>query len=173
MPFKGNESIALVGLPGSGKSRVGELVAERLGWVFADTDCIIETRTAMTIGELVATEGWTCFRSHERQVLAEQLQQERIVIATGGGVVESPENRMAMKAAGLVFWLQAPSKLLLERLARDTTKRPLLSGSTAERLAELVGRREPLYAAIADHRIDTGELDETAVADMIAAIAHQ
>ena len=173
MPFKENESILLVGLPGSGKSCVGNLVAERLGWAFADTDGIIETRTEKAIADLVATDGWAYFRSHERQVLAEQLQRKRIVIATGGGIVESTENRTVMNAAGLVFWLRAPLELLLERLVRDATVRPLLSDSAAERLAELADRREPLYAAAADYRIDTGELDEIAVADMIATIAHQ
>lgn len=173
MPFNDNESVVLVGLPGSGKSRVGELLAEHLGWNLADIDCIIELQAGMAIRELVAAEGWQPLRDREQRVLAGQLQRERVVIATGGGAVESAENRAAMKSAGMVVWLQAPVQVLLERLAPDPAQRPLLSESPAARLEELAARREPLYAEIADHRIDTGGLDEAAVADMIRGIVRR
>ncbi|MEJ7902320.1 MAG: shikimate kinase, partial [Thermomicrobiales bacterium] len=83
--------VVLVGLSGSGKSSVALLASELLGWGLFDTDGEIERRTGRTIPDLFRSEGETRFRDIEAAVLRDALTRERVVIATGGGAVDSPE----------------------------------------------------------------------------------
>lgn len=98
------------------------------------------------------------------------LVRERSVIATGGGIVETPGNCVAMEAAGRIVWLSAPTEVLLARLECDPQERPLLATGGAQRLAGLARDRNPLYARIARHRVDTQGLDEYRVAEIVAGL---
>lgn len=159
--------VALIGLPGSGKSSVGQRLADRLGWAFADTDGIVEREIGLGIPELVAARGWEVFRRLEGDALAGWLRRERVVVATGGGAVESPRSRAALESMACTIWLTAPLDILLARLRADKTERPLLEGSPAQRLAALARAREPLYAGLARHRVDTRTLDPGQAVDKI------
>jgi 3-dehydroquinate synthase len=160
----------LVGNMGSGKTTVGELVAQRLGAPFYDLDQRIEQATGQTIAELFAQHGEEAFRQLERKALAETLFLWDGIVATGGGVVLDERNRKAMHLLGWVIYLRASPETLWQRL-QHTTDRPLLRAeSPYETLQSIVQAREPLYQE-ADWVIETDALSPEEVAEAIARIA--
>ena len=165
-----DQPIILIGLPGSGKSRIGRLLARRIDWAFADIDKEIEVVSGRSVAELVDSRGWTHFRDLEQQTFARFLKQPGIVIATGGGVVERMENREAIKRHRRVVWLRTELALLLQRLRNDDTERPLLAGDAKRRLEALARIREPLYAQLSTHSIDTGLVTAEMAAEQLAGI---
>ena len=169
-PNLGALPVALVGLPGSGKSTVARLLAERLGWRWVDLDDRIEAVTGQSIPELFE-RGEDHFRTVETEVLRGVLAlPTEVVVATGGGIVTSEANRATLVTRSTVVWLDVPVGQLLDRLGSDATPRPLLNdGDPALRLAELAAARSPLYEAPAGHRIDAA-VDPAQVVDQIAAL---
>lgn len=165
-PERGPRPVALIGLPGSGKTRVGEILASGLGREFLDTDRLVEARAGRTVAELVAGEGWHRFRRMESEALAEAVERSGAVIAGGGGIVESPANRSLLKRTTVV-WLEAPLPCLLARLAADATRRPLLEKGVGVRLGDLARAREPLYAELAGYRVATDQSSPEQVAEAI------
>jgi len=130
---------------GSGKSTVGRIVARELGMSFIDTDEAVEARTGRRIAEIFAASGEAAFREQEREVVAELVQREGLVMATGGGLVCQPGNMALLKSGSLVVCLWAAPDTIWERV-RTQTHRPLLQ--VAEPRAEvsrLMGLREPFY----------------------------
>ncbi|MGH8127184.1 MAG: shikimate kinase [Gammaproteobacteria bacterium] len=166
----GASPIVLIGLPGSGKSSIGMILASLLGRDFVDTDRVLQARFGQTIAAIIAQRGWSEFRRLESAVLLDALGNPNVVIASGGGVVELPANREAIKRQARVVWLQATQRHLLSRLAVDTGERPLLQQDPATRLAELAQAREPYYADLADYRIDTDTRSKRQVAEAIVQI---
>lgn len=145
-------NLFFVGLRGSGKTSLGKAVAEALGMAFADTDEIIQARAGKTIRELVEEGGWQPFRDLESAVLAEVCAGQGQVVATGGGIVERPENRKLLADSGLVFYLMTSIPTLVARLTAvpGAEQRPPLSGLPLEdELRQTFNRREPLYMEIA------------------------
>ncbi len=148
--------VVLVGLSGSGKSSVAQWVSELLGWDLFDNDAEIERRTGRTIPELFRDDGEPRFREIESTVLRDALSRERVVIATGGGAVVSPEawaDDLLGSPESLVVWLDAlPETLvgrLIEQAAREGSKadRPLLvSGDALEKLTTMRAQRASWYA---------------------------
>ena len=143
-------NLYLVGMMGSGKSSAGRHLAELLGYRFLDADSSIEQVAGRPIPEIFASEGEPGFRALEAAVLNQIASWHSLVVATGGGVVTRPENWGQLQQ-GVVIWLDAPDALLLQRLAADPTPRPLLTkaqgdSTAAQRLAELMEQRRPLYA---------------------------
>jgi shikimate kinase len=150
--------ITLIGYRGSGKSSVAPRLARRLRWSWIDSDRVIEERAGCSIRQIFETEGEAGFRQHESTVLAELLQQDRLILASGGGAVLLEDNRIRMKAAGPVVWLHMSIEGLTKRLSRDrsgTENRPSLTGkSIAEEVAEVMAIREPLYRECASIIVD-------------------
>jgi len=164
--------IILVGYRGTGKSTVGRLLADRLGWGFRDADAELEARAGQTVAEIFAAEGEPGFRDREAAVLADLVGLPDHVIATGGGVVLRPANRELLKAAGFVAWLQAPPEVVWERLQADPTtaaRRPALTTGGFAEVADLMGVREPLYRAVAAAAVDAAGRSPEAVAAAILA----
>lgn len=159
----------MIGLPGSGKSSVGEVLARLLGWEFLDSDAVVEADAGLSIGDLVAREGWPGFRRREQSAISAALERARVVLATGGGAVETPAVRERLLGADVVAWLQAPSTVLLKRLGPTGHGRPLLQGEPRERLASLRRRREGLYRDLATVRVDTRRDDCNRAARRILA----
>lgn len=154
---------------GSGKSILGKQLASRLSLKLVDLDDYIVAQTGKTIPEIFKDEGEEAFRALESRLLAEVLAQgDEQIIATGGGAVLSAENRALMKQAGHVVWLDASPIVLAERIAGDAN-RPLLDDvDPLFKMISLATQRNPLYAEVADLRVDTEKLsDEEAVAKII------
>ncbi len=137
-------NLVLVGMPGSGKTTVGKLLAERSGKPFVDLDGEIARRAGMSIPEMFASQGEGAFRRLEHEVLTEACAKSGQIIATGGGAVLREENRAAMRRTGRVYRLRRR----LEDL--PTEGRPL---SQAGKLEEMERLRDPLYRAAADREI--------------------
>ncbi|MEY4588498.1 MAG: hypothetical protein RL497_574 [Pseudomonadota bacterium] len=140
---------------GVGKSTVGRLLSARLGFQFLDTDALIEERCGANIPWIFDVEGESGFRARESQALVELQERKSAVIATGGGIVVTPQNIPLLKALGKVFFLTASVDQLVSRTSRDK-KRPLLQvDNPRKRIEELVSTRDPLYRSVADHIITT------------------
>jgi shikimate kinase len=131
-------SIFLIGMMGTGKTTVGEILARRLGYRFFDTDVLIERVADNTIQQIFVDDGEDYFRDLETKVLAELSACTKSVIATGGGIVMRPANWSYLHH-GLIVWLDAPVDLLEQRLADDKS-RPLKA-----KLSLLTEQRRPLY----------------------------
>jgi shikimate kinase len=147
--------LILTGFMGSGKSSVGKVLAERLGFHFVDLDSEITILAECSINDIFARYGELVFRVLETSRL-EQILSEGAgkVIATGGGVVVSEQNRTLMRNAGIVINLNVSLEQVLIRLA-ESSDRPLLAGDdVAKRAILLMNEREHFYAD-ADIRIDT------------------
>ncbi len=139
--------IILVGFPGTGKTSVGQVLAQQLGRPFIDLDQKIETEQGMTVAEIFSTSGELVFRQHEVSALQSALAVECAVIATGGGAACRQENLNAMLAAGHVVALEAPVDESLRRIGR-ASGRPLLDGAEDDpqaRMAALLRDRQRFY----------------------------
>jgi shikimate kinase len=147
--------VVLVGLPGAGKSTVGAELAKLLAVPFADTDDLVLEMTGRSVPEIFAEDGEGAFREIEAAAIADALLDFDGVLALGGGAVTTDAVREELQSAAVpVALLTAEQAVLLARLA-GTGHRPLLSGDTAARLADLAADREPLYAEVATLTVET------------------
>jgi len=163
-------NIALVGMMGSGKSAVGRVLAERLGWRFLDTDAEIVASQRRTISDIFDQDGEEAFRAMETEALRDAVSGAGAVIATGGGVVLRPENRDLLFERCWVVWLTATPEEHVERSAQGE-RRPVLERDT-DRLAavrRILMERTPLYAT-ADALVDTSRRTVEEVAANLAAL---
>jgi shikimate kinase len=159
--------IALVGLPGGGKSTVGRQLARRLGLPFIDSDALIEQRIHEPIRSFFEREGEESFRDLEQEVIAELCGTHEGVMATGGGAVLREANRQALRAAATAIYLRSTPEELFRRLRHDT-QRPLLQvKDPLARLRELYAQRDPLYRETARFVIETGRPSVPMLVNMI------
>lgn len=160
-------NIFLIGPMGAGKSTIGRALAKELKLEFFDTDEVIEERTGATVAWIFDVEGEEGFRIREQKIIEELTQKNNIVLATGGGVVMTPENRNALAGRGTVIYLKTSLQQQFERTKRDT-KRPLLQTPNLEvRLEALRDEREPFYDELSDVSFETDKLTVKAVANKI------
>jgi shikimate kinase len=154
-----SERLFLVGYRGTGKSTVGRLLADELGWGFVDCDDLIESAAGMSIAEIFAMEGEAGFRDRESAILNQLATRERLVIATGGGAVQRAVNRNLLCTSGFVAWLTASPETIWARLQRDPatgTRRPNLTPAGGlEEVRALLAARELLYRSIAHFTADS------------------
>jgi len=165
----GVDRIVLTGFMGSGKTSVGRVLAERLGWRFLDLDAEIERRDGRTVPEIFSASGEAHFRKQETAALAGILGQRRVVVALGGGAPEELGNRLLMEQTPrtAVVYLAAPLETLLDRCERDDARtgsagRPLLA-QAEQRFAA----RRHLYERIAGHQVETSARSVEEAADAI------
>ena len=154
-------NLTLIGMPGCGKSTVGRLVAERLGWAFLDLDAEIERIAGRRLWEINAGEGFAGLRRRE-EAAAAALDCDRTVIAPGGSVVYGEAGMRRLRAIGRVVYLTADAATL-ERRAGDLVARGVViaPGMT---YADLVAERDPLYRRWADATVDCGSGSASSVA---------
>jgi shikimate kinase len=164
-------NIVLIGYRGTGKSVVGELLAKKLSLETISMDAEIVKKAGMAIPEFVAQNGWPKFRDLETEVALELAARDNIIVDCGGGVIERPENILALRANGIIFWLQASVDVIVSRIA-DSTERPaLVEGKTfTQEVAEVLARRTSMYSEAAQHIINTDEMTPEQVADSILVI---
>ena len=148
-------NLVLVGPMGAGKSSIGRKLAQALSLTFIDADRELETRTGASIADIFACEGEAGFRRRESALLAELLQGQDQLIATGGGVVLAADNRALLKSLACVVHLDVSVAGQLERLARCHS-RPLLQRDDRETVLRAMAiERAPLYAEVAHVYLDT------------------
>ena len=153
------ENIILIGMPGSGKSTVGRLLAEKLGKPFVNADEALEKTFSMDIPAIFAEEGEIGFRKKETAVLGELGKQAGLVIATGGGCITRPENYPLLHQNGTLFWIQRNLDLL------PTEGRPL---SQVTKMEDMYRVRKPLYADFADYTLDNNCTLEEVLEEILA-----
>lgn len=169
----GDRHVVLVGPMGSGKSAVGRALARRLRRDHVDIDDLVVAGAGRAIAEIFDRDGEPTFRALESEALGAALDGPAVVISTGGGIVLADDNRHLLTAGHTtVVWLDATVEALLDRVG-DGRDRPLLRGNVRDRLAATVATREPLYAEVADLRVDTTRLSCTDVVDEIVAALEQ
>jgi shikimate kinase len=138
-------NLYLVGFMGTGKSTVGRLVAQRLGFRLLDSDQEIEQQQGRTVAEIFAQDGEPAFRALERAFVESGHPTERAVVACGGGLVVQPGLADELRRRGVVVCLHASLTTVLERTSRHR-HRPLLNvEDPAERIRSLYAAREPVY----------------------------
>ena len=144
----GARSIALVGMPGSGKSSIGRRLAPRLDLPFVDSDAKIEEAAGgMSIADIFTKHGEVEFRSLEARVIARLLDDGPSVIGTGGGALLNAGTRALLHDRSITVWLRAEIPVLMRRVRRKSD-RPLHAGKDPEEaLKKLLTERESLYAA--------------------------
>ena len=164
-------NIVLIGYRGTGKSVVGKLVSERLQMKCIAMDSRIVEKAGMSIPDIVENHGWTTFRDMESEVARELAELDDIIIDTGGGVIERPENIDVLQANSCIIWLKASVSAIVSRI-QGGTERPSLTGekSFTEEVAEVLERRTPKYRSAAQYEIDTEQLTPEQVADRIIQI---
>jgi len=148
--------IILIGLPGSGKSSVGRLLARRLQLPFIDSDQVLEQRLGCTIREFFEREGEERFRDWEQAVLDELTQGAPCVLSTGGGAVLRPANREHLRQRGRVFYLCTRAAELYRRVRHDHGRPLLQVADPLQKLQQLYAERDPLCRATAHHVVETG-----------------
>ena len=148
-------NIFIVGPMGSGKSTVGKIIANELFLNFFDTDEEIETRTGASIDWIFDLEGEDGFRKRESKILEEMVQQNSIVLSTGGGIILSETNREHLSSRGTVFYLATPISVQLERTSKDKDRPLLKNGDPGKILEKLHHARESLYEEVADYIVNT------------------
>lgn len=166
--------IVLTGFMGAGKTSVGRILAEALGWEFLDLDAHLEARTGSTIPSLFSVHGEDHFRRLESTALANALAHNSVVIALGGGTPEQLTNRLLLEqtpGTNVVF-LDAPFEVLFDRcmlqsFATPAQQRPLLASS--EEAAARFALRQPLYRRLARRIVSTAELTPAEVAQQVFA----
>lgn len=155
---------------GSGKTTLGKRLARECGLAFIDLDREIEHRNGVSVSTIFEIEGEAGFRFRESQLLAEVSTQKGWVVATGGGIVLSPQNRACLMASNCVIYLKASPHLLYTR-TRNDKGRPLLQVTDPlARITELTKRRDPLYREVADIVIEAGRDMGTVLAQIRAEI---
>lgn len=163
--------LSLIGYRGTGKSTVGMRLARRLKWDWLDADNELERREGRTIKEIFATDGEPTFRRLEREILAELLARQRLVLSTGGGCVMNADTRRDLRAAGPVVWLRASVETIASRILHDKTtkaRRPNLTATGGiDEIQVLLAQREPLYRECATITIDTEGLSLIEVVNRI------
>ena len=138
-------NLYLIGMMGVGKTTVGKLIAEEIGYRFIDTDEVIVKAAGKSINEIFAENGEAEFRQLESDVLAQVCAYTKLIVATGGGIVMQQQNWSYLHH-GLIIWLDAPVEIILQRLAEDHT-RPLLQDADMEnKLRSLIEQRQPMYS---------------------------
>jgi shikimate kinase len=183
--------IVLTGFMGAGKSTVGRLLASRLGWPFRDIDDVLTAEHRLTVAEIFARHGEEHFRALEAEVIARTLEEDSVVIALGGGAIETPAVRSVLftNAADaaqktLTIYLEAPLPELLARCskprdesrdehghesgAEPSNERPLLAAP--ESLASRLARRLPHYERAHLTVRTSGSTPEAVVAKILAQL---
>ena len=170
LKLKRTPAIYLVGFMGSGKTTVGRVLADELGWAFFDLDEEIGKRAGKTIPEIFEQQGEGVFREIESDALMQRVAQVRNgrpqVVAMGGGTFTSEENIDLALNNGVAIWLDAPLSVIEERVGQETN-RPLARDQ--EKLRKLFADRQLLYAR-ADYRIDIAGLDTPGVVARVLAL---
>ena len=163
------QNVTLIGMPGSGKSTVGVLLAKTLGYGFLDTDLVLQRREGALLQELLDRRGLAAFLDAEEAAIR-SVDCVRTVIAPGGSAVCRPGAIGHLRQLGLVVYLHVPLEELERRIRNITTRG--IAMSPGQTLADVYAAREPLYRKYADLTVDVtgGNTLEQTVAAVVARL---
>lgn len=157
-------NLILIGMMGSGKSTVGQLLADRLGMRFVDTDAVIEEMQGLSISRIFELYGESHFRALEATLVEKLSKIDGAILSTGGGLVMNPCNTMLLKSMGKIIYLKATVDQLNLNLSGETDNRPMLKDYSIEVLLKV---REPIYENTADIVVDIDGMSAAEVSDII------
>ena len=165
---EGGRRILLVGMMGSGKTTVGRLLAERLGWPYHDNDDLLRSRFGVTAREALVAGGESGLRTLESEALEAALERPppSIVGVPAGTILDETDRRRLREARATVVWLRATAETLAER-SEGSSHRAWLDEDAAAWSAAALVEREPLYLGVADVTVEVDELEPDEVADAI------
>lgn len=158
-------NIVLIGMPGTGKTTVGQEISKKLGIGYIDTDELVKARCNMALRDYVAENGTEAFMELQRNVICE-IGCDNHVISTGGGVVQDTETMEHLKQIGYVIYLHTPFEVLEERLAPERK----LARKPGESFRDVYNNREPLYRKYAAYIVDCNGKNVFKVADSICEL---
>ncbi len=164
-------NIVLIGYRGAGKSLVGRLLAKRFGMEYVGMDAAIVEKAGMPIPEIVEKHGWPGFRDMESAVARELAGRDMLIIDTGGGIIERPENIEALRKNATIFWLKARVETIVGRIQGGTERPALTEGkSFTEEVEEVLERRIPKYRDAANFEIETDQLTPEQIVGIVVQI---
>lgn len=163
-----DKNIVIIGMPGSGKTSLGQKLSKKLNYDFIDMDDYIEESSGRNIASMFE-EGEMVFRKEEIRASKELAETSRTVISTGGGIITQEASMEALKENGLILFLDRPLENIEKDIERDS--RPLLKDDKS-RLEELYEERIDLYRLYADLTVEN-ILDEDSVVDLMAEVLNQ
>lgn len=168
------KNIVLIGMRGSGKTTIAAILAGRLHREMIPMDALIVYEAEMTIPQIVEKYGWERFREIEAQVTQKAARLQGIINATGGGVILNPENVNALRATGIVFWLDVSVDNILWRIGEDPN-RPSLTGRASRRddMVATLAERADLYRGAAHYIINTNNKSQKQIAEEIVTILQE
>ena len=138
-------TIVLIGMPGSGKTTVGQILADELGYTFIDTDFLIQQQEGMTPKDIVACKGRDYFLQLQEKVVTGIIPDEKSIISTGGGIVHNEPSMEYLKKIGKIIYLLTKYDIIEARM--DKSRKLVNSGKG---LKELFDLRHPLYLEYTD-----------------------
>lgn len=164
-----NPPVFLVGFMGSGKTRTGKELAERLAWEWIDLDDQIVETAGKSIPQIFSGEGEEHFRQLERRCLQKVLSRENLVVSCGGGIVTQPESLNLLLEQPRVICLRISPETVFRRVGNDP-RRPLLQGADSMGIIRsLMREREPCYSRF-PHQIDVDKRNASEVVDEIVGL---
>jgi shikimate kinase len=154
---------------GAGKSSVGRCLRRRMGLELLDIDEVVASNFGMSIPEIFAEHGEKKFREAETEALRRVRTEEQTIIITGGGIVLRKENVEILKSQAVIVWLDGDEETLFARASRKQNRPLLQTKNPRKTFSQILGARRPLYANIANIRVDTSVLTDEEVAVAILA----
>ncbi len=172
-----HEKVTLIGMMGTGKSKLGRQIANILKFNFYDVDHMVEKEFNMTIRELFQKHGEIFFRKIEKETICNLIlkinkNKEKVIISLGGGGFDNEETRKLLLSNTSVIWLNTPLDILVKRVG-DGSKRPMIKGRTRESIMQLLDVRTKYYS-LCHNQIDTDKLNQNQVIEkLICLISNQ
>ena len=163
-----NKNLVFLGMMGSGKSSIGNLVSKKLNLPFIDIDSLIEENNGMSIAEIFKKKGEDYFRNLEEKITLKYLRKIKNVVSLGGGGFINVKIRNEILANHFSFWLNWDESILIRRI-KDSKKRPLAFKSTNQELRTIIKNRSKIYSN-AQFKINCNKLTKTEIVKKIIKI---
>ena len=160
-----NKNIVFLGMMGSGKSSIGNLVSKKLNIPFIDIDNLIEEYAHMTVSKIFEVKGENYFRSLEEKITIKSLKHKNVVISLGGGGFINDKIREDVLTNHFSFWLNLDNLVLIKRI-RGSKKRPLISKSTGQEIKDIINKRKKIYSK-ANFKINCNKLKKSEIVKII------
>ena len=160
-----NKNLVFLGMMGSGKSSIGNLLSKKLHLPFIDIDSLIIENTGMSVSEIFETNGEDYFRNLEEKITIKSLKHKKVVVSLGGGGFVNDKIRKDVLTNHFSFWLNWDDLVLIKRI-KSSKKRPLASKSTEQEIKTIINKRKKIYSK-ADFKINCNKLTKSEIVKTI------